>query len=352
MNFDLKLEGKKEFYNNINNKTYFILKVDNQQKENYMYNKFITFSNNLKANPNEKHYIGIDFEFNKVSKDNKDVALMQINLENDSKFGYIFLLYPPKLKNINRLIELVSNPNLIKILHGSESLDIPYLFNQLLIKKELIDNFCNNFYDTRFLCDYDLINNKDESRSCSIYKLLLNYNIVTEEKINELNKVEERMGPIYNIVIDVNNLSKELLIYALYDVIYLPELLKKFMTKNITYTKIIPELTCLVNKYKRNIENEFNDLKEIIDKMNIYYIDNKKLFYKLWESDYSNFNNNLKEINYFKKFFEIITKMFFYKKLFDNNVVYKKKDIIVNHVNFDKYINWLKDYKYVYEIFI
>ena len=36
MNFDLKLDD-------INNKTYFILKVDDFEKEKYMYNKFLTF---------------------------------------------------------------------------------------------------------------------------------------------------------------------------------------------------------------------------------------------------------------------------------------------------------------------
>ena len=97
MNWDLTLKGSNEFYPNLNKKTYFILKVDNEQKQNFMSDIFNKFIENQNKNINQIHYIGIDFEFNKVRKTERDVALMQINLENDSNDAYIFVLYPPEL---------------------------------------------------------------------------------------------------------------------------------------------------------------------------------------------------------------------------------------------------------------
>lgn len=65
---------------------------------------------------------------------------MKLNLENDTT-GIIFILHPPSVKSTESLIQLLTTPNIIKILHGSESLDIPYLYNQLLIKSDNILNF-------------------------------------------------------------------------------------------------------------------------------------------------------------------------------------------------------------------
>ena len=249
-NFDLILKGENEFTPNKNNKIYFILKVDSQMKENMMSDIILNFIKNQTKNIKEKHYIGIDLEFNKVSKETKDVALIQLNLENNNNKAHILIFDPSTIKNKDLLVNLLSNKNMIKILHGAESLDIPYLFNQLLITKENIKGFCNNFYDTKYLCEYYHIENNIKS-SCSIYHLLFEHNIINENKISELEEIENIMGPIYLIDIDVYKLSFEMLKYALYDVIYLPELIKVFMSKTNIYTHIIQEITCLIYKYKK-----------------------------------------------------------------------------------------------------
>ena len=90
-------------------------------------NKFISLK--------EEKYIGIDFEFKTVSKDKKEIALMQINLETSlSNKGNIFILDLILLNNqqIKIIKNLLCNKHIIKILHGSEALDIPYLINNLL----------------------------------------------------------------------------------------------------------------------------------------------------------------------------------------------------------------------------
>jgi len=357
--WDLILSGKKEFYPGLNSKTYYILKVDSDVKIKQMTNIIKTF-NLSSQNIKNKHYLGIDYEFNKVSKTDREVALMQINLENDSNDGYIFVLYPPELSKENNqiLLDLLTNTNILKILHGSESLDIPYLFNQLLITKENIDNFCHGFYDTKYLCDYYHIESGVKGK-CSIYNLLADNKVITEKKIIELEKIEQKTGPIYLVEIKIHNMSDDILKYAFYDVIFLPELLKKFLSKSIVYTQIIPNISCLINKFKRNIEKEYLMLEEIIQTMNIYFIfdGNQLIFLKdIWETYYWIMNDKnkyleyLKEINYFKKFFEIVTKFIVYYNIMKFFKVYKNKQILADPINNEKYYNWLLRYPYVSKI--
>ena len=359
--WNLILKGLNEFYPGLNSKTYYILKVDSDTNANFMC-EIIKQFNTSSYNKLNKHYLGIDFEFNKVSKGDRDIALMQINLENDSPNGYIFVLYPPELSKINNqiLIDLVTNINLIKILHGAESLDIPYLFNQLLISKKNIDNFCIGFYDTKYLCDYLQIESGIKAK-CSIYYLLVDNNVITNTKMEELEKIEQKSGPIYLIHINIHKMSQEVFKYSLYDVIYLPELIKKFLSKSKVYTHIIPEISCLVNKYKRNIEKEYLILEDLIQHMNIYFINdgnNMVSLKDIWETYYQIMNDknkyleNLKEINYFKKFFEIITKFIVYSNLGKYFKIYKNKKKFIRSIDTDNYYKWLLLYPNLNQVFL
>jgi hypothetical protein len=345
MNWDLTLKGSNEFYPNLNKKTYFILKVDNEQKQNFMSDIFNKFIENQNKNINQIHYIGIDFEFNKVRKTERDVALMQINLENDSNDAYIFVLYPPELTQQNHkiLIKLITHKQIYKILHGAESLDVPYMFDQLLIDKKLINEFCSNFYDTRFLCDYYHIENNIQGR-CSIYYLLLEHKIITKEKFDELEKIEEKTGPIYLITINIHKLNFHVLRYSLYDVIYLPELIKKFLKMDLAYTKLVPEVTTMINKYKRNPNNKFNKLEKLVNLMNLYFIyenNNRILLNEIWDI----YNVTIEEkylvkiqlIPYFKKFIEIIMKFVIYQNLNNHLKIYINKKDLIGNINWDEY---------------
>jgi hypothetical protein len=353
---DKILYGKDQFYNNLNNKIYQIYKIDTLEKEIYMINIF----NQFIKNKNKKNIIAIDFEFNKVSKTTRDVALMQINLENTTDIGYIFILDPAKLKKVNYkiLIKLITRPKIIKVLHGSESLDIPYLFNQLLIKKKYIDNFCKNFYDTKIICDYLNISYL-QKKSCSIYDFLFNTNIINQKQLDNLNKIEEKMGPIYLIYIDIYKLDDNLLNYALYDVLYLPELIKKLLNYDMESSSwyiLISELLAIINKYKRNIEPSFNILELLINNMNNYYIIHNKKKYNLhtiWESYYivltsDKIINVLNTINYFKYFFKIITKFIVYyniSKCF--NIYINKQNIFKDSNKFNDVFIWLQNYPHI-----
>ena len=354
MNFHLTLVGANEVYPKSNKKIYYILKVDTEIKQNFMCDIFTKFIKKQNDNINEKHYIGIDFEFNKISKLDRDVALMQINLENESQTAYIFILYPPELtkKNNTILLKLLTHPNIYKILHGAESLDIPYLFNQMLVQPVLINNFCSNFYDTRFLCDCNHIYNNITNDKCSIYNLLLEQKVITEKKLKDLEKIEAKMGPIHLIKINIHKLNKNILKYALYDVIYLPALLNKFMQMKSEYFIFIPEVTCLINKAKRNIENNFNNLEKIINEMNLYFIYNNHnkpiTLNKLWEKYNIEITNNIlnkfQQIPYFKKFIMILMKFIIYQNIFNTTDVYKNKYSTITNINWDNYWSWINKY--------
>ena len=155
---------------------------------------------------------------------------------------------------------------MIKIIHGGESLDIPYLFDQVLKNKNLIYSFCKNLFDTKYLCEYAHIE-KNMIGKCSIYYLLEEYKIVTHQKIVDLESIEEKTGPIYLINIDIHKMNFDIFRYSLYDVLFLPDLIKKFLLKSQIYTKLIPEISQIIFQYKRNIPSinfSFIQIKEIV----------------------------------------------------------------------------------------
>ena len=139
--------------------------------------------------------------------------------------------------------------------------------------------------------------------------------------------------------------------------LYLPELIKKYVVKGIEYNKIIPQITCLINKYKRNIEPDFYVFEKIINTLNINYIydydsNSTILLHEVWEffyytiSDKLGYINNIKEIPNFKHFFEIITKMIIYSHVTKLLKVQKTKKETI-HLREDylmKLFTWLNKY--------
>ena len=330
MDYTLILEGKNEFYPNLNNKTYNILLVDNKKKIKYMINYFKKFIELQKKNTKEKFYLAMDFEYNRVSKTSRDIALFQINLENDSNIGMIFVFYPPELSksDMNILIKLITNEQMIKIIHGGESLDIPYLFDQVLKDTNLI------------------------------YSFLEEYKIVTHQKILDLESIEEKTGPIYLINIDIHKMNFDIFRYSLYDVLFLPDLIKKFLLKSQIYTKLIPEISQIIFQYKRNIPSinfSFIEIRELVNKFNIHFVNifNKKIqldqiYQYHWLTISDNEWNNLIQITYFKNFFEILFRYLVYYNISKTQTVYIKKENIANKI---KLIN-LSAYPYINELIL
>jgi hypothetical protein len=244
-------------------------------------------------------YMGIDFEFN-----TKKVALMQILFEMHIKNKIVkryYILYPPELSN--EFIDyfkknILANVNIFKILHGAESLDIPYIVNDLFdlsTETDQLINFFLSMVDTRYLCEYLNIN-ESKKNICRIYDLLLDKQIITDEIKKKLEENEKEMGPIYEIIIDINTISNHMVTYGIHDVVYLVDLFLKLKSQVII---INPKdyyilLDCL--RYalleKREITNIGDDLI-IINMMNNYFF---------YVNKTNNFDKNaeINEKNYYR----------------------------------------------------
>jgi hypothetical protein len=268
----------------------------------------------------------------------------------------IFIIHPDQLDKNWKLFfieKILCNEYSFKILHGSDSLDLPYIYDELLHKNStLIIKFNRQFADTKFLCEYSFYNKNLTLGKCKIYELLNMENIINQKKYDEIKLNEEKMGPIYDIKIDINNLSDKLIDYSFYDVLYLDKLLKNYENKD--YFKLIIELTQLVMMDKRNIQEIVP--KEEINKINNYILfknnDIKKLveifnlFYKKLEKNY--LINNLLKINYFKQNIIFVIKFELYSNLLNKYIIYEKlsekkiynKNLLNNKLNYLDKLNF------------
>ena len=320
----------KDYFNINPNKRYNIILVKTKQDIIKMIEHFEYF----KLYDSKKKYIGMDFEFNS-SPNGKQIALFQINLEYEINNANIYLFYPPDLNSnqLKVLKNLLIENSIKKILHGGESLDIPYLFKNIFTTRNERNNFCRNLFDTRYMCEYLHLDNKIKEK-CKIYKILLELNVINNKQYNMLLKNEEDMGPIYEIQIDVRKLDKHTMLYSAFDVLYLPTLLKQFPDTEI-YMELIPQLTCFnfIDRYEEFFSKPFS---ELLNKANNYFLkinsSNLKMIdiFNYYYYTREGILLNLMEINYYKKFIETFIKFIVYKNISNQFTVYMKNNIIAD----------------------
>tara|TARA_Y200000002_G_scaffold363762_1_gene352132 strand:- start:585 stop:1928 length:1344 start_codon:yes stop_codon:yes gene_type:complete len=329
---DRDLKYNLEIKGNDSKDSYLVFLTNSELKLNILKVYLLFYYVNIRLNK-KNVYLGIDFEFN-----TKVVALMQINFEQQFKdiykYSLIFLFDPKQLslKWKNLLIErILCNKRVNKILHGSDSLDIPFIYDELLEGNiKLIRNFNISFIDTKFLCEFSYYSKNQELGKCKINYLLLKEGIITQNKFDNLQKEETDMGPIYDIIIDVNNISPLLLNYTLYDVLYLYHLTNYYKI-NFKEFDLINEITQLTLMEKRNIISVI-PITEINNINNFYILINKKI--SRLNDIFLNFLNKyllknsiisiLIKINYFKNIFYYIIKYELYNYLIKRNIVYEK----------------------------
>ena len=343
---DLELNSNEEM--NIkknNNVIYYIFKTDTLEKLN-IFRLFLRIF--YLIDPSPTNYIGIDLEFN-----TKVAALIQLCFEgfklpdDDNIYSFIFIFDPNQLVESDRyclINKYLLNKNYYKLLHGAESLDIPYLFTTIFKNnKEQIIKFTKMYIDTRYLCEYYNQENKKNAK-CKIYYALQNMGVISKKQFDKLKDNEEKMGHIYDIKININNISDELLKYTLYDVLFLKQFFFKFIyrsdnTKNKIYIGVIPEITQFILLEKRGIINIFSKLKISIDRTNNNYTFINGKFFKLIDiykklSDkiqLSKINiNYLLNINFFRGFLNYLIKLLIYNHIIIKNKVFLSKNAVKN----------------------
>jgi hypothetical protein len=220
--------------------------------------------------------LSIDLEFN-----GKSASLMQLHFETFN-FNWIFVI-DPNTQDDFFITNILCNMHIIKIMHGSESIDIPYIFTSLFKNDhKMIDDFTRSLYDTRFLCEYvkhatnhydTKITNKPVS--CTIYTALLDFNVIDSTQYKSLMSIYNKMGPVQDVAWSVNNLGKMQLQYAYYDVVYLRQLFKNTMNTStkiyngLILISLIFRLVCLE---KSNVTNVITLAKHESDVLNNYII--------------------------------------------------------------------------------
>lgn len=320
----------KEYYskitkiNNINRIPVFIIK----NNEIYKVDTFLK-----KININNKFYLGIDFEFNNINN-KRNVALIQINYNDE----FIFMFHPEKLITIhkNMLKKILFNDNCIKILHGSESLDIKYLFEQFFTNYNEKKKFLKNFYDTKFICDYLNVRDNLSNKKCKIYQLILKSGIINDNIYKKLILNEEKMGPIYKVIVNVNTMNKELIYYTLFDVFYLIQLFKKlnvssfendminyFLHPTLLEKKKIENDIIITNQFNNNFVLDCNNNRYTINYIMDYYSD----FYY-----HTKFNLNIiNDIPYLKKIFNLTLKKIILDIISKKLIIYQNKETKSNN---------------------
>ena len=325
-----------DYFNIINNTIAPIYKLNVVKTNNdtkFMLDFFLKFISNTHL---KNRSLSMDFEFNKSKKGGKEIAIFQILLEDDeikkpSDVSNVFLFYPEYLKNSekNILIQLLTTDNIIKILHGGESLDIPYLFNHLIKDKKLIYLFCKNLYDTKYICEYNhlLKHTKDK---CKIYYFLKEMNVINSKQFDNLIENEKQMGPIWFIQLDIKNLSKHVILYSSFDVLYLKDLLNKFYKTNMREEiEILSEISSLNFLYRIAHPELLNSLEQISDlNTDIVYENNSKVqfldifnLYYYWYDDDKHIFTKIIEINFYKKFLQNFIKLIVYEKFTSNKLI-------------------------------
>lgn len=333
----------------------------------------IIFRNQAKINYKTKnvYYCGMDFEY-----ESKKIALWQICFYSDKK--YIWLIDPKSINDKNKplIIKYVFTSKYIyRILHGSDSIDIPYLYYEFFKNDyNTIIKFTHKLIDTRFLCEFDKILSKQQNKKCSIYDAALYYDVISKSEYDNLNLMADKMGIIYRIKWNLEKLSYYQYLYALYDVFYLKTLTNNIYFKN-KYPSLdyIPELTRHVFLEKFNVEEFSKNMLIAYSELNNYYVKYKNefvnasyFFDKINLSTLNIYIFDFLEINYFKSTLNVLFKFIFlcllqkkqdiyinkkeiYNKKFDESIFYdhftklKMKKIIklsdIIAVSLEKYLN-------------
>jgi hypothetical protein len=264
----------------------------------------------------KKTHVGIDYEFN-----NGKIALMQMSLES-IRSSIIWLLDPKDLSRAhkNLLIDkILINKRVYKIMHGAESLDLPYTYGELLDgDRQKIIQFTKKYVDTRFLCEYVRIS-LNEGKHCSLYEALQYFGTITDEKKEELKLIHEKMGPIQYIRWNVHNMTGSTLRYAIFDVLYLQQFLFDIYKKiyrdtrhQVETYRYIVSMIRFVMLERRGIISILDDAKKVTDPLNNHMLTKNgqkvkmiKLFEELMENivsyDTTIDINLLIGFNYFKK---------------------------------------------------
>ena len=216
-------------------------------------------------------FCGIDIEYNTYKNSTKRyIGIIQIIFISNSNEYFtdkekpIFVFSPNDLSQTQRdmFVKYILCSKITKIWHGSDSLDYPILYNSLLQDNDNFMKFINSSVDTRFLCELskrlmsrlNLI--KKDVNKCSIYNALLDHNVINKKKFNELCNYASKVN--YNKDWIITKLKDHQIIYSVYDVVYLYDLLYNISQRIKSNHKIIEPISLINRLYRFHMINRLN----------------------------------------------------------------------------------------------
>lgn len=333
----------------------YYITINEKNEQNIQFHAFIILFG-LESLFIDHMYVGIDFEFT----DNQ-IRLAQLNFEHhkDNR-SMIIIISPSTLSEVEseHFIELIMcNKNIKKILHGSDSKDTPYIYEELLDDNpDRIIEFTQALIDTKLLCDYYKLNRPDiTDNRCSIYSedpdssAVYYFGVVSKDQQDKLTHVLDKM-PV-DITWNIHKLTQAQKLYAQYDVIFLKYFFYRIIhlacqnedndKKNtITiYRNIIPELTQYTYLESKEITYLTNRCKEEVDPLNNYFFKKAGKIVKMIDVFnqlsvglvYQKYNlaiDSLLRVGYFKKKIQVILKRIIYGHLSRYCKIYQNKNVL------------------------
>jgi hypothetical protein len=359
-NYYFSLNGKDEMkINVIKEDIVYYVNMSIKNEQNIYFHAYILIYC-LESLFNRYFYVGIDFEYT-----NKKIRLAQLNFEHSKVLQSIIMMVSPSelepimMDNFIKLI--ICNKFIKKILHGSDSLDIPYMYKIMLDNDpDKIIKFTKDMIDTRFLCEYYKLNRNEESNNkCSIYdqdstrSAIYYFGVISDEQQEKLSELLELMPAAHDIEWNIHKMPRSQVLYAQYDVIFLKYFYYRIISvatldestdigkKNVIdlYKHVLSELAQFVYLENNDITFLKSKCKEEVDVVNNYFIRKSNNILKMIDI-YNQVSNNLSttnpvadidkiiKVNHFKASILILIKRIVYGHVSRMCKVYKDKSTI------------------------
>ena len=367
-NYYFKLDGRKEIAVLKKDLIYYInISIKNEQ--NIFFHAFI-LQYALESLFNKHFYLGIDFEYT-----NKKIQLAQLNFEHNHALQSMIMIVSPgeleKEMTANFIDLILCNKYIKKILHGSDSLDIPYMYEHLFENDpQRIRRFTRTMIDTRFLCEYYRLTRQDPSdNKCSIYaedkasSTIYYFGVISDEKQSELAAMLDAMPPVHDIRWNIHKMPESQVLYAQYDVLFLKYFYYRIIymatldsdtaegKKAIiqVYKHVLFELTQFVYLESRKITFLTNKCKEEVDPINNYMIRKPDRILKLIDvfdsvsggiviTDPKLNLDSVTKVNYYKSRINLILKKMTYTLLTKKCRIHKDKQTLFTDKLDNQYI--------------
>lgn len=274
----------------------YYISINKKKEQNILFHAFLlTYA--LESLFHKHFYVGVDFEYT-----HRIIKLAQLNFEHKSDLrSFIMIVSPSDLTPIitSHMIKYVMcNSHMKKILMGADSLDYPYMRDEMFQKDpSKIIKFTNSMIDVRYPCEYyKAVHGVDLNYSkCSIYDAVVYFGVISQEKRDQLTLMEETMPVPVDRDWTITHLSISQQKYVQYDVIFLKYYYFRMIyvatndgttdkeKKGIIdlYKHVMYELTQFIYLEKSAITLMTLKCKEEVDVMNNYMVRRPHHIYKM-----------------------------------------------------------------------